>query len=848
MKRNGVPAGRDELDPRLEALAQVPILLVGSDYDGTLAPLVDDPAEARPHPHALVALRSLAHLPQTHVAVISGRALRSLGELSSLPEDVHLVGSHGSEFDLDFAERLPAEKARLLGEIASLLREESAKSPAFRLEEKPGGIAFHYRNVPAEAADAALARIRERLGSFEGVHVRGGKQVFEVSVVETDKGKALETIRRRVGASAAIFFGDDLTDEEAFASLAGPDVGVKIGEGETRAGFRLQDPEEAAQVLARLCELRTAWLERTQFVPIERHSMLSDQRTAALVAPGGCVVWLCAPRIDSPALFAELLGGPVAGHFTVRPAGGAADGAQSYRESSLVLETRWDGLTLTDALDCSADRIVQRAGRTDLIRVVEGQGEVEIEFAPRLDFGRIQTSLALRDGGLEVEESRDPIVLFSPGVPWRIEAEGSHATARATVRLGKDPLVLELRFGTGSLQGSASGSCARLDASDRFWKLWAGTLALPEVERSLVARSALVLKGLCYGPTGAIVAAATTSLPEHVGGVRNWDYRYCWLRDAAMAAAALVKLGSTSEALRYLDWVLGIVEHQAAPERLQPLYGVTGQAHLPEAEISTLSGYRSSRPVRIGNAASHQIQLDVFGPIVDLVLQLAEREAPLSSEHWRLVNAMVSAVAQRWEEPDHGIWEIRMPRRHHVHTKVMCWMTVDRACRVARLYEGRVRRDWEALRGWIAEEVVERGWSEKLRSFKVAYETEDVDASALEVGLSGLLPPGDPRFAATVDAVSKRLRMGPVVYRYRYDDGLPGAEGGFHLCTSWLIRAFARIGRPAEARELFDQMVRLAGPTGLYSEQWGAKTQRALGNFPQAYSHLGLIEAALALE
>jgi GH15 family glucan-1,4-alpha-glucosidase len=278
------------------------------------------------------------------------------------------------------------------------------------------------------------------------------------------------------------------------------------------------------------------------------------------------------------------------------------------------------------------------------------------------------------------------------------------------------------------------------------------------------------------------------------------------------------------------------------------LYGVTGQAHLPEGEISSLSGYRSSRPVRIGNVASHQIQLDVFGPIVELLHQLAIREAPLSSEHWRLVNAMVSAVAQRWEEPDHGIWEIRMPRRHHVHSKVMCWLTVDRACRIARLYHGRTRRDWEALRGWIAEEVLEKGWSESIGAFKVAYETEEFDASALEVGLTGLLPPDDRRVVATVEAVSRQLRHGPVVYRYKYDDGLPGSDGGFHLCTSWLIRALADTGRREEARELFDGMVSLAGPTGLYSEEWGAKTQRALGNHPQAYSHLGLIEAALALD
>ncbi len=839
--------GKDALHARLEQIARVPVLLVGTDYDGTLAPIVEDPARARPHPGAIVALRNLSRLPQTHVAVISGRALAALNEIATFPEEVHLVGSHGSEFDLDFVNRLSPDETRRRQEVADLLGEVAARHAGFRVESKPSGFAFHYRSADPGATAEALELLRRRFSGREDLHVREGKMVFEVSVVETNKGHALETIRHRVGASAAVFFGDDLTDEQAFASLAGPDVGVKVGEGPTRASFRLADTTETAQALARLSELRTAWLEADQFVPIEQHSMLSDQRTAALVAPGGRIVWFCAPRLDSPALFAELLGGATAGHFTVRPAGEAGPGTQAYRERSLVLETRWDSVTLTDALDCSGDRIMQRAGRSDLVRLVEGRGDVELEFAPRLDFARMATALKVREGGLEIEGSRDPAVLYSPGVEWRIETHGIHATAKARVTLGDEPLVLALRFGTGSLGGTPGAVRALVAATDRYWSSWASGLRLPERERALVERSALVLKGLCYGPSGAIAAAATTSLPEHVGGVRNWDYRYCWLRDAALTASALVKLGSQGEALRYLDWVLGILDQRSSPENLQPLYSLSGQPYLPEAEISSLPGYRSSRPVRIGNAAATQIQLDVFGPVVDLIHQLIERDAPLSSEHWRLVNAMVSAVAQRWEEPDHGIWEIRLARRHHVHTKVMCWLTVDRACRIAEAYAGRTRRDWEALRDWIAEDVIERGWNADVGAYTEAYGSDALDAAALAVGLSGLLPPDDPRFVATVEAVSRALRIGPVVYRYRTDDGLPGAEGGFHLCTSWLIRALALTGQREAAEELLARMVSLAGPTGLYSEEWGARTERALGNHPQAYSHLGLIEAVLAL-
>jgi trehalose-phosphatase len=840
--------GREELDRRLEQISQVPVLLVASDFDGTLAPLADDPSQARPLPEALVALRGLAQLPQTHVAVISGRALRTLGELSSLPEDVHLVGSHGSEFDLGFVDRIPPEKTRLLGDVRVVLNEIAKRDPGFVLEEKPGSIALHHRRVPAAIAQDALEDLRGRLATWEGLHVRGGKMVIELSVVETNKGRAMDTIRRRVGASAAVFLGDDLTDEAAFAGLAGPDVGVKIGPGETRAGFRVPDPEDAARVLARLCELRADWLERTQFVPIERHSMLSDQRTVALVDPGGRIVWYCAPRIDSPAIFAELLGGPLAGHFTVRPAGGTAAEVQAYRPGSLVLETRWDSIRLTDFLDCSSDRTTQRAGRSDLVRIAQGSGEVDIDFAPRLDFGRVRTSLHVRDGGIAIEDARDPIVLLSPGVEWRIETEGIHETARARVALGAQPLVLELRFGTGSLRGRSAGAEDRLERTDRFWTAWAESLALPRASRDLVLRSALVLRGLCHGPTGAIVAAATMSLPEHLGGVRNWDYRYCWLRDAALSASALAKLGSHAEGLRFLDWVLGILDRHGAPERLQPMFSVSGEAYLPEAEISTLPGYRASRPVRIGNAAASQVQLDVFGPIVDLIHVLMERDAPLSSEHWRLVNAMVSAVAQRWEDPDHGIWEIRMSRRHHVHTKTMCWLTVDRACRIADHYLGRERRDWSALRSAIAEDVLRRGWNQGAGAFTVAYGSDDLDAAALETGLSGLVAADDPRFVATVEAIERHLRAGPAVYRYHYDDGLPGPEGAFHLCTTWLIRALAMIGRRDDARELFERMAALAGPTGLLSEEYAPKPGRALGNHPQAYSHLGVIEAALALE
>ncbi|MEX2218853.1 MAG: trehalose-phosphatase [Phycisphaerales bacterium] len=837
----------DELADRLRALARVPVLLVATDYDGTLAPIVPDPTKAQPDRESMVAIRNLAALPATHVAIISGRALKTLADLVGSPHSVHLVGSHGSEFDPGFADALPPEKTALRTRIETDLTAIAQSAPGFLLERKPASIAFHYRAADDRAADAALRDILRGPAKLDGVMVHHGKRVVELSVVESSKARALETVRQRVGASAVIFLGDDQTDETAFSVLTGPDVAIKIGEGDTLARHRLRSHRDVARLLARLAELRTDWAVGAAAAPIERHSIISDQRTIALINAEATLTWLCLPRLDSAAMFAELLGGPPAGRFGVQPRVPSAAPRQEYLGSSMILRTSWPEMSVTDFFDCSAGRPVQRAGRSDLLRILEGSGRALIEFAPRIDFGRVATRVKVLDGGLEIEDTVDPIVLRAPGVSWEIVQEGIHQTARGVVDLSAGPVALELRYGIGTIREGTPRTAERQRLTDRFWSGWAEQLSLPRLAPDLVRRSALVLKALCYGPTGAIAAAATTSLPEHIGGVRNWDYRYCWLRDAAMSAAALVKLGSHAEAMEYLDWVLGVVDSCQSPERLKPLYTLAGHNLGPEAEIAELSGYRGSRPVRIGNAASGQVQLDVFGPIVELVHLLVLREAPLSSEHWRLVEAMVEAVSRRWHEPDHGIWEIRLPRRHHTHSKVMCWLAVDRAIDVAQRFLGRSRPAWEELRAAIAADVLSKGFKEDVGAFTAAYDGTDLDAAALAVGLSGLLPADDPRFAGTVRAVEEGLRQGPTVYRYRMDDGLPGFEGGFHICASWLIDAYLMTGRRADAEALFADLVALAGPTGMLSEQYAPTIGQALGNHPQAYSHLGIIENALRL-
>lgn len=831
----------------IETLARCPVLLVACDYDGTLSPLVDDPQRAFPQPEVMVAIKQLAAMPHTHVAIISGRALQDLSFLTGSPPETHLVGSHGSEFEPGFAGKLTADDESRLAAVRSELEQLIKPFDGAHLEFKPASIACHCRRVEESGRAPLTTRVLEAFREQEGLQVREGKMVVEISVVPTDKGDAVITLRRRVGATHVAYFGDDLTDEDAFRVLKDDDFGVKVGGGTTLAAHRLSDPDSVARFLAQLAEARQSWLLGDNARSIEEHALLTDQRTAALVDDQARITWFCAPRLDSSSIFAELLGGPTAGHFTIRPADGSAPEAREYDGHSFHLTHRFPTFQVTDFLDCSGGRPLQRAGRTDLIRSLSGSGEVVIEFAPRLDFGRVPTRLAVTDHGLEVLDSFDPLVLRAPGLEWTLTEEGPHQTATATVELTDSPLVLELRCGTGDSTLGLQPD-VRSEQTRAHWETWAECLELPEKYREVSLRSALVLKGLCYGPTGAIAAAATTSLPEGLGGVRNWDYRYCWIRDAAMTAETLVELGSLTEGMQYCDWVFDVLDRCSSPQELRPVYTLTGAELGTEAEIPELAGYAGSRPVRVGNAASRQVQLDVFGPFVQLLDVLLERGAPLSSEHWRMVQSVVTAVEARWHEPDHGIWEVRGPRRHFVHSKTMCWQAVDRGLRVARRLVGTDPPEWIALRDRIARDVCEHGWKDDVGSFVAAYDGTDLDASTLFVGLSGLLPADDPRFRATVETVERYLREGPTVYRYRFEDGLPGREGGFHICTTWLVESLILIGETDRAEKLFDDLVGLASSTLLFPEQFDPEDQRSLGNHPQAYTHLGILRCARRLE
>lgn len=863
-----MPAERSaaSLDEALRMLAATPVLLVALDFDGTLAPIVPRPEDATPTPRARRALNALARQPHTRVAIVSGRALADLeARLGAVEPEVLLVGGHGSEFEPERAGRLSPPLQALRARVRAVVDAAADGLEGVEAEHKDASSALHYRRAARADAAEALARLGRARGELaipleDGLglldpedeafverradgallpHLRRGKRVVELSVLRTHKGHALDRLRRELGATRVLFLGDDRTDEDAFRSLGAADLGVKVGPGATRATQRVADPAEAAELLVRLVSARRAALAASVTAPIDRLSFLSDGKTGALVAPSGEIPWLCPGRFDHPAVFASLLGGPTAGRFVLRPAEDASEGFPRYLDGGLVLETRWPGLRLRDWLDPHA------RGCTVLVRelVPEGPGPVRValELAPRPDFARMDARIEREGDVLRVRAGATPFELVCPDAAGlEIRREGASDTARGLLEI-REPTRLVLRCGFCE-DRAVSGPEETL----AFWAEAAELPHLPRAYRDEVRLAARVLRGLVHRPSGALAAAATTSLPEVLGGERNWDYRYCWPRDAAYACDALVRLGSLGEAAAFLDWTRRVIEAGSALD-LHPVYGVGGELLHVEGELGHLMGYAASQPVRIGNAASEQLQVDVYGAILDLAWTFARHGGEIDEPLWTALRRLVRGVEVRWREPDAGIWEHRHRIRHHVHSKVMAWASVDRALRLARLLDRAPGPGWADLRDAIAAEVLERGWSEEAGAFSVAYGSPDLDAASLSVLLSGLLSPDDPRAVATVDAIQAGLRAGPTVYRYRFDDGLAGDEGGFHICTAWLVDALHRTGRPDEARALFEAMLGCAGPTGLLSEMVDPATGTALGNTPQAYSHTGVIWCALTL-
>ncbi|HEY3573345.1 MAG TPA: trehalase-like domain-containing protein [Arthrobacter sp.] len=839
-------AADDGLTPQLlgelKILARTPGLLVACNYGGTLCAAEGISTETLPLGSAAIALRALAALPNTHAAVISGRSLRDLAAVSRLPAEVHLVGSHGAEFDMGFAHGLSLATESVLQQANQALLEAVGADKGISIERKPVAVSVHTRSAAPDVV-ARCARKAEEVARALGLFFIVDGSVLDLSVLQPSKADALDHLRARLGVSAALYAGDAVSDELAMATLRGPDMGLWVGDMPSEAKHRLKDPESFARVLGILFELRRAWLFGEDAVGLERHSMIGNGSSTALVTPEAKICWMSHPLPDSGSLFAHILGGDAAGHFSVEPVKASRVLGQRYVDSTMIVETRWADVTVTDYLEPAPE------GITSLVRVLSGTGAARIVFAPRPDYANAPFSMEARGSELHVVGTSDPIILLAPDVTFAITSDGRHATATAEVNLQHGPVVLNLRCGdTEPQHADGTGEADRRAAVAHHSRRWVQGLRLPSVKPSLVRRSALVLRALVHEPTGAVLAAPTTSLPEGIGGTRNWDYRYCWLRDGSMTVNALVDLGSTAEADGFLNWLTGILANAPGPEWLHPLYSVTGAPLSTEAIIESLPGYAGSRPVRIGNAADHQVQLDVFGPIAELIHGLSESRRSLADGHWELLVQMASAVLARWHEPDHGIWEARRAPRHHVYTKVMCWVTLDRALRTAARHGRSPDPAWADTAGTIRDEVLRDGWDHTAASYTVAYDSPDLDAAVLHIGLSGLLDVSDQRYLDTVAAVERELRVGPTVFRYKYDDGLPGLEGGFHICTTWLIEAYVAVGRIADAWDLFDQLVNLFGPTGLLPEEYDPGTETHLGNHPQAYSHLGFIRCARLLE
>jgi len=579
---------------------------------------------------------------------------------------------------------------------------------------------------------------------------------------------------------------------------------------------------------------------------IEDYALIGDLQTAALVERNGSIDWLCFPRFDSGACFAALLGDADNGRWLLAPAEGGTS-TRRYRGDTLVLETTWE----TDDGEVRVlDFMPPRGKAPDVVRIVEGmRGRVKMhsELVVRFDYGHVLPWVRRLDDARAAVAGPDALCFRTPA---RTRGENMRTISTFAVEPGERvPLVLTWYPSHGELPEPIDPEQALAD-TEAFWGEWSERCCadFPPEWREVLQRSLIVLKALTYEPTGGIVAAPTTSLPEWIGGVRNWDYRYCWLRDATLTLLALLHADYAEEAAAWRTWLLRAVAGD--PADLQIMYGVAGERRLTELELPWLPGYEGSAPVRLGNAASEQLQLDVFGEVMDALYQARAHGLPFtfSKEAWSLQTTLLEYLEGIWHQPDDGIWEIRGDRRHFVHSKVMAWVAFDRAVRSieTQSVEGPVDR-WRTVRDEIHREVCERGYNPERGSFTQSYGSNELDASLLLIPLVGFLPPSDERVRGTVEAIERELVVDGFVLRYRTEtavDGLPAGEGVFLPCSFWLVDCLELLGRHEKAAELFHRLVALANDVGLLSEEYDPRAKRLLGNFPQAFTHLALVNSA----
>jgi GH15 family glucan-1,4-alpha-glucosidase len=589
---------------------------------------------------------------------------------------------------------------------------------------------------------------------------------------------------------------------------------------------------------------------------IEDYALIGDHQTAALVSRHGSIDWLCLPRFDSAACFAALLGGEENGHWKIAPREGGTCTRRAYRHDSLVLDTEWE--TDEGAVRVT-DLMPQRDRAPDVVRIVEGlSGRVTVRSTIRLrfDYGSVVPWMRRSDGHRVAVAGPDSVWLRSePGV--RSWSEDRATYAEFTVEPGEKVAFVLTWHPSHEPRPRLVDPYEALRSTLHDWRAWAARCRYDGPHRDTVVRSLITLKALTYAPTGGIVAAATTSLPEEIGGVRNWDYRHCWLRDSTLALGALLSCGYQEEAEAWRDWLLRAAAGD--PADLQIMYGLAGERRIPEYDLPWLSGYADSSPVRVGNDAVRQLQLDVYGEVIDSVFLSRRSGLPDKPDMWRMQCALMEYLRTAWRKPDEGLWEVRGPRRHFTHSKVMCWVAADRAVRTLEddpELTGGDLDGWRALRDEIHREVCERGYDAERNTFTQSYGSRELDAALLLIPQMGFLPPDDPRVVGTVDAIREELGHEGLVRRYGADhltaatasvDGLPGGEATFLVCSFWLADALHLTGRTEEARELFERLVGLVNDVGLLAEEYDPVAKRQLGNFPQAFSHVGLVGTALAL-
>jgi GH15 family glucan-1,4-alpha-glucosidase len=583
---------------------------------------------------------------------------------------------------------------------------------------------------------------------------------------------------------------------------------------------------------------------------IEDYALIGDLQTAALVGRDGGIDWLCLPRFDSAACFAALLGDRDNGRWRLAPDGATECTSRGYRGDTLVLDTVWETPTGTVKV---TDFMPQRDRAPDVVRIVEGvSGEVAMrgELTLRFDYGSVVPWMRRTDHHRVAIAGPDSVWLRSEP-PLPMYGRDMRTYADFTVSAGERVAFVLTWHPSHERRPRRVEPFAALEQSVADWEEWSARCRYEGPWRSAVLRSLITLKALTYAPSGGIAAAATTSLPEEIGGVRNWDYRYCWLRDAALTLNALVAGGYLDEAQAWRDWLLRAVAGD--PADLQIMYGIAGERRLPEYEVPWLKGYEGSAPVRIGNAAAGQLQLDVYGEVLDSLFLARVRGLNDEAHAWNLQRTLMDFLESKWREPDEGLWEVRGPRRHFVHSKVMAWVAADRAVRTVEA-QPRLKGDaarWRSMRAQVHAEVCEKGYDARRNTFTQSYGSAELDAATLLIPQVGFLPPTDRRVAGTVEAVRRELDLGGFVRRYTPDsgavDGLPGGEGAFLACSFWLADALHTTGRRQEAAALFEKLLGLRNDVGLLAEEWDPVARRQLGNFPQAFSHIGLVNTALTL-